>query len=376
VSRRLSRLASAFLHAERATAAPPVFSAEDVCTGRKGQRGGFVQQLAFVRDGARYKVACCSRRAGKTVAAAVILLLAALASPGRTCLYITLTRVSGKRIVWRTLLQLNRDHKLGGIPNRSELTLTMPNGAQVWVGGAKDESELDKYRGTDRGYAVVVIDEAQAFPQYLEQLIDEALEPATIETKGTIVLIGTPGRVRSGYFYEALRGASPELLEGMNVQAANDNAAADDEDAKLARPWSVHHWTIADNPHIDDVADELARIRRRRRWSTSHPTYQREYLGRWVAEHEALVYKYDPVRNGYDPATLAPGFFDGPEWLCVSFVDQGYDDADALGSLFYRKDQPWIWLVPDEDVIRRQGSKALVALALARWERYKGRTVG
>ena len=376
---RLPRLVAAFHRAERA-AAPPVFRAEDVCLGRRGKRGGFVQQLRFVKDPARFKVACCSRRAGKTVAAAVILLLSALASPGRTALYITLTRKSGKRIVWSTLLQFNREFGLGGTPNRTDLTLELPNGATIWVGGAKDESQLDAYRGTAKGYSVVVIDEAQAFPEYLEQLVDEVLEPAIIETKGSIILIGTPGRVRSGYFYEILRTGAPELLEPMNVQPANDNGAEDDEQ-KAAHAWSVHHWTIHDNPHIADVPDELARIRKRRRWSESHPTYQREYLGRWVAEHEALVYKYDSVRNGYDPAQLGtpdlvPDRFDGPEWMFVHFADVGTVDADAVGTLAWREDQPWIWLLPDEVLVRETGSAQLVKEMLRRWEQYKGRTVG
>lgn len=377
--RPLPRIARAFLRAERAAEPPPPFRPEDVgpAPGGAVQRveGGNAcrQQLAFIRDPARFKVACCSRRAGKTVAAAVLLLLHALASPGRTCLYVTLTRVSGKRIVWRTLLALNREFKLGGIPNRSELTLTLPNDAVVWVGGAKDEGELDKYRGTDRGYSVVVLDEAQAFPAFLEQFIDEVIEPAIIETKGTVVLIGTPGRVRSGYFYEALRHGAAELVASMNVQPSNDN---DGDEERREHEWSVHHWTIRDNPFIPDVDDELARIRKRKRMSQQHPTYQREYLGRWVLEAEALVYKYDAERNGYDPATLAHGYFDAPDWQAVSFVDQGFDDADALGTLFFRKSEPWIWLLPDELVIRRQGSKALVTAAKERWERYKGRTIG
>lgn len=376
--RAVPRIARAFLRPERAPEPPPPFRPEDVGAGPAGSVcrvvGGnrCAPQLAFVRDPARFKIACCSRRAGKTVAAAVLLLLHALASPGRTCLYVTLTRVSGKRIVWRTLLALNREFKLGGVPNRSELTLTLPNEAVVWVGGAKDESELDKYRGTDRGYAVVVLDEAQAFPAYLEQFIDEVIEPAIIETKGTVVLIGTPGRVRSGYFYEALRYGKPELLAGMNVQPANDN---DGDEERQAHEWSVHHWTIRDNPFIADVDSELERIRKRKRMSAQHPTFQREYLGRWVLESEELVYKYDAQRNGYDPEKLAPDHFDGPEWLFVDFADVGTVDADAVGTLAWRKDQPWIWLLPDEVVIREVGSAKLVAEMKRRWEAHKGRVV-
>lgn len=332
--------------------------------------GRIRQQLAFVLDAARFKVACCSRRAGKTRACAIILLLRALARADSNCLYITLSRVSGKRIVWKTLLKYNRDFALGGVSNLSDLTLTFPNGSVITVDGAKDESVIERRRG--EFFDIIVIDEAQSFPAYIEQLIDDILEPTLIERKGALVLIGTPGKVRSGYFYESLRRAPPEILERLHVEPANDNAGGDDESEAVVHEWSVHHWTIHDNAYIDDVDDELARIRRRKRWSTDHPTYQREYLGRWVTEHEALVYKYDAQRNGYDPSGMQ---WDAPDWVFVHFVDQGFDDADACGTIALRVSEPWIWLLPDEDVIRRQGSAALVNLAVTRWARYKGRSV-
>ncbi len=51
---------------------PPVFSPENFC---------FPEQIKFIRDPATYKVAVCSRRAGKTIACAVDLLDTALKSP-------------------------------------------------------------------------------------------------------------------------------------------------------------------------------------------------------------------------------------------------------------------------------------------------------
>ncbi|MDQ3023242.1 MAG: hypothetical protein M3R04_02475, partial [bacterium] len=73
----------------------------------------FDKQLAFVRDTSRFRVAVCSRRAGKTVACAVTLIERAVQFPGTNHLYITLSRINAKRIVWRQLLDLNRGHALG-----------------------------------------------------------------------------------------------------------------------------------------------------------------------------------------------------------------------------------------------------------------------
>lgn len=343
------------------------FKPEDLC--RKGKRLA-VQQLAFIQDPSRWKVACCSRRAGKTHACAILLLDYALRFTDSLCLYVTLTRLSGKRIVWRRLNELNRRFGLGGVPDRSELTISFPNGSMIRVMGAKDEAEIEKIRGIDPAPRLVVLDEAQAFREHIQDLVDDVLEPMLLETKGTMVLIGTPGKVRTGYFHEACRAAPADMLQRLNVDPpANDNADEGEGDT-VAREWSVHHWTIADNPFIDDVEDELAKLRKRRKWAHTHPTYQREYLGRWVTEHDALVYKYDQQRNGYVTMPDVSGL----EWNCIIVVDQGFHDADAIGGLWFRMGKPGVWL---EEIhhARKQTAGQLVEEARKAWEARKGRCV-
>ena len=342
------------------------FRPEDLC--RKGKRVA-TAQLAFIADTSRWKVACCSRRAGKTVACAILLILSALEHAGSLNLYVTLTRRSGKRIVWKRLLQLNRDYGLGGEANRSELTLTFPNGSSIEVGGAKDETEIEKYRGP--AWQLVVLDEAQSFRDYIQEFVDDVVIPTLIETKGSMVMIGTPAKVRAGFFYQAVQHAPDALRSLMNVAApANDNAGDEDEPAGRIVGWSVHHWTIADNPFIDDVPAELAGIRKRKGWTETAPTYQREYLGRWVAEHDALVYKYDQERNGF----LALPDLTDLAWKCVLIVDQGYDDADAIGALWFRLGKPGVWL-EERHHERRQSAGQLVDVARKHWDALKGRCI-
>jgi hypothetical protein len=296
----------------------------------------------------------------------------ALAKPDTLALYVTLTRLSGKRIVWRRLNKLNREYGLGGKPDRAELTITFPNGSEIRVMGCKDETEADKIRGIDPAPSVVVLDEAQAFKDYVQELVEDALEPMLLETDGTMVLIGTPGKIRAGYFYEACQSATEAMRQVMNVAApANDNAGdEDDEDEDGGPEWSVHHWTIADNPFIERVAEKLVRLRKKKRWTETHPTYQREYLGRWVTEHDALVYKYDQERNGY---TQLPDLT-SLEWRCVFIVDQGFVHSDALGALWFRPGKPGAWL-EEISVQPKKTATELQEDARAAYETRKGRCV-
>lgn len=79
------------------------FSIEDYC---------FKEQIAFIRDPAKFKTAVCSRRAGKSEACAANLVDTCQNTKNATCLYITLSRVSAERIIWRTLLKIIEEHQL------------------------------------------------------------------------------------------------------------------------------------------------------------------------------------------------------------------------------------------------------------------------
>jgi hypothetical protein len=296
LARRLARL-----EAERASEKPPPFDAESVL---------FPAQLALVRDSARYRTAVCSRRAGKTVGCAAALILAARARAGVTAIYITLSRLNAKRILWRTLLDLNRDHAFGGTPNESELFLAFPNGSRIYLAGANDRSEIEKFRGM--ALALAVIDEAQSLPAYLEELVDAVLVPALMDYDGALWLIGTPGPVPTGYFHACATG------EG----------------------WAHHSWTVFDNPHIlaksgrpprKHLEDEL----KRRGIREDDPVVQREWFGRWVHDPNSLVFRFDAAKN--TALALPPA---RKPWRHVIGIDLGYDDADAIVVLAFNEESP------------------------------------
>jgi hypothetical protein len=107
----------------------------------------FKEQLELVRDPSKFATAVCSVRAGKTIACAADLIDTALTKPGTVGLYITLARSSAKRIVWPELHKINREFKLEGIPNESDLSFRFPNGSIIYCSGASDAQEIEKFRG-------------------------------------------------------------------------------------------------------------------------------------------------------------------------------------------------------------------------------------
>jgi len=138
----------------------------------------FDKQLAFVNDPAPFKTAVCSRRSGKTVSCAADLIDTALKNPDTVSIYITLSRNNAKKIIWPELLKLNRLYGLGGVPDNTELSIKFPNESTVYCSGAKDRTEIEKFRGLPVKKAYV--DECQSFRDHIGSLIDDILARVSI----------------------------------------------------------------------------------------------------------------------------------------------------------------------------------------------------
>jgi hypothetical protein len=166
----------------------------------------------------------------------------------------------------------------------------------IYLSGADNRSEIEKWRGI--GWGKVRGDEAQAFPDYLRDAVNDVLLPALMDHNGDLGLIGTPSAVPTGFFYECTQSAK----------------------------WSHHAWTVFENPHIPDPKGYLQEVLQLRGVKEEDPSIQREFYGRWAYDPDALVFKFDPAINCYE--RLPDG-----EWETVIGVDIGFDDADAIAVL-------------------------------------------
>lgn len=283
----------------------------------------FKEQLAFIEDPARFKAADCSRRAGKTVGIAADLIDTAIKNPNMACLYLTLSRLNAKRILWRDLLAINRTYNIGGKPHETELTLTMPNGHIIYLSGAKDKSEVEKYRGFP--LKKVYIDEAQAFRPYIQELVDDVLAKALYDFNGSLALTGTPPPIPVGFFHDCVHSGS----------------------------WSRHSWTMFQNPHIRiksgrDPMDLVLEDCKRMGVDISDPRIQRECFGKWTIDLSSLVFRYEEAKNHYENLP------ESHKWSHIIGVDLGYDDADAIAVIGW-PDHSTESFLKEEAVDRKQG---------------------
>jgi hypothetical protein len=239
------------------------------------------------------------------------MLKAAYKHPASLVPYIALTRDSAKNIMWPVFAELKQKHGLDYEMLEGNLNIKLPNQSRIILLGADLKNFVERLRGIKTPFAG--IDEGQAFGSHLGYLIDDILTPAIADyADGAIALTGTPGPVPKGPFFDATMGRSG---------------------------FSVHRWSILDNPYMPDAKGFIERERQRKGYTDSHPTYRREWLGEWVSDPDSLVYKFGEERNTIERLPDA-------EYQYVLGVDLGYSpDPSAFVLCCYSRHDPTLYIV-------------------------------
>lgn len=298
----------------------------------------FKEQIDFVLDSARFATAVCSVRAGKTTACAADLIDTAVNYPGTTGLYITLARSSAKRIVWPELHKIIREFRIPAKFNEAELSIRFPNMSMIYCSGANTEAEMEKLRGLSNT-AVAYVDESQAFREHLKELVDDILVKRLYDLNGRCRLIGTPGPIPAGYFYNASQSSG----------------------------WSHHAWTLHSNPWIErksglTVQAIIQQDMDRKGVTVDDPSIQRECFGRWVLDTQSLILEYAVEKNHYEE--LPKG-----NWKYILGMDFGFNDADSFSVLGWTDSSPDTYLI-EEDVKEKQTYEQMEANFAALYKKY------
>jgi len=269
-----------------------------------------VWQSKFLDDPSRMKALLCTRRAGKSYAAGLMLLEAAYKNPNVSCLYVALTRASAKRIMWKDVLKtIDREQGLNCRFNETELSVTLPNGSIIYLLGM-DADEQEKEKALGQKFKAVAVDEAASYNVDLNEIVYGILKPATADYRGTIAMIGTPGNMKRGLFYELTKGQNP----GEAGQWTKDG-------------WSCYRWTAFENPKVaDQWKAEIEDLRLANPLIEETPLFQQHYLGKWVVNTTNLVYRFNDERNVFDEL---PKLGLGGRWRYVLGIDLGFNDPTA-----------------------------------------------
>lgn len=297
----------------------------------------FPTQNAFINDSSRFIAAQCSRRAGKSNGLAIRFLKTMELHPKSTCIYLALTKDSAKDIMWPVLEDLNEKYKLNCTFAESALTMTHPNGAKLKLYGADMPNFIRRLKGQKS--PGVAIDESQDFGVHLRSLVDDVLTPMLIDYADSwLAMVGTPGPVPQGYFFDV----------------THNNRFG----------YSVHKWTILENPHIPDAATFIDKLVIKNEWETNHPTLLREWKNQWVLDVESLWIRYKEDLNHFKelPKEIR-------EWRYIIGIDIGFKDADAIAVLAWSEQDKCTYLV-EELVTEKQDISDLVVQIEAMAKKY------
>lgn len=278
--------------------------------------GAFPLQEQFIRSESRFKALFATRRFGKSYTGGLHLAKTAYDNPGSTVLYIALTRDSAYKIMWRNVIKkINKKYNLGMKFNNTQLSATLPNGSVIYLMGVdSNEEEKDKLLG--QKYKLAVIDECASYTIDLRHLVYGILKPAMADENGSIVMLGTPGNLTTGLFFDVTTGKEPG--------------------------WEVVRADTKDNPFMREAwAREIAELTSNQPYIVDTPMFKQMYLGQWVVDEDALVYKFNPERNTY--ATL-PMYAKG-DWQYILGVDLGYEDDSAFAVVAFHEWDKHLYIV-------------------------------
>jgi PBSX family phage terminase large subunit len=270
----------------------------------------FTQQLEFINSDAKRKILCIPRRSGKSTAVAIYLVHMAIIHPGCKLIYVNTTKGEAKNVMWHDIFEnifIRLGIKAELIDSKNEIRFE--NGSIVYLHGVDaTPKEMNKLRG--KKFALAAIDECQSYTQDLKQLILQVLTPTLADTNATICLTGTPGNQMGEHYWWILnRPDTPE------------------------KGWNYFHWTWKDNPFVrDNMQKQVDRMLADNPLIAQTPWFRQEYLGEWVPEADARVYKSTEINY---IESLPDHFLKEATYLLS--LDLGYHDATAYVVSAYNK---------------------------------------
>lgn len=306
-------------------------------------------QYAMVTDMSPHISGLCPRRAGKSYGGCMAALITGELKPHSISIVISLNKQQLRRIYWSGgpsgLVTLSRHYKLKLTFNSTFLKWEHENGSIGYLLGCEDDEQLEVIRGLEAD--LYLIDECKSFqPGKLAKLIDDIIEPQRGSRDGRLMMIGTPGFIAAGPFYEATclkatqsvkmdDGSIAEMPYAVQAGTKDPWGRTPDEDLL----WSLHTWPLSANGSKPGKKSWAAaqKQKRAKRWADDHPTWQREYLGMWTISSEGQVFSYSAYRAQCTwtpaPATdtnpLGLPMEHGP-WRLVGGLDIGYEAPTAF----------------------------------------------
>jgi hypothetical protein len=292
----------------------------------------FPVQRAAVDNPAKKKLLWTTRRAGKTTTVLVDFCHRAISRPNSRFAYIALTQSSAEDIAWPILNQLNLKFTLQMHPQEHKLRMRFPNGSAIKLYGADRPGWMSRLYGQKLGG--VAVDEAAFFSSVsMVDLIEDYLEPATIDLGGVIYLMSIPGHFPRGLFYHVTKQFGITLDNWDELISFGVPKSL--KECPHASEWSVHRWTTKDNLAMAEKFEERSAQKLEENPTLlSDPSFIRNYRGVWYTDIGELVYSWDWERN------TANDWKRSKTARFVLGIDFGWDDHTAFSVCSWCAESP------------------------------------
>jgi hypothetical protein len=270
-------------------------------------------QRDFIEDPALFKLICSERRAGKSFSLALALIDMCVKRPKAKCIYLSLDNQQCKRIMWTDIFELIfHKYKISAILT-SQYEIKFANGSIIYLHGVDaTPNQKNKIRGM--AFDLVVIDEAQDFQQDLKELIHSVLFATLAQTQAPLIMAGTPGNKQGLHYWFQLNKPDSNETQWKRFKFHwKDNTKIDPKSGLRIcdSMQKVVNESIENNPNI-----------------VNDSAFRQEFLGEWVIETSARIYRYEPDIN--DISSLPSPAFLKTATYCLGF-DIGYHpDPSAL----------------------------------------------
>lgn len=278
------------------------------------RRDSFKQQWGFVTSPAKFRAAFTTRRAGKSMGAALKILLTGELFPKCSMVYTGLTDQSALDIIWKDCLKPASEKYGIQVKLRekgSSIEVNFANGSKLHIIGINTKPD-DMKKVFGKKLKLVVIDEGALYTQDIERFINTICMPATADLRGEILFIGMPDENTHSYFFRVTNEEEPG--------------------------WEVHRWTCFDNVHVkEQMQEQVERFKLLDPQVEKKPWFRNQYLGEWCIDSAKRIYCFDES----DFIEKLP---DG-NYYYVLGVDLGYNDPTAFVLFSYKDYDPDLYIV-------------------------------
>lgn len=301
---------------------------------------GFKGQRSFASCRKQGACALAGRGGGKSFGHVARFHSVSAAHPNCSSVFISMSSERSRDILFPAIWKFNELFGTQITEKRGDGIFEWPNGYRLLYRGCKDINEANKRRGTP--WVMAAWDEAASINQkLLEYDIHECVEPRLVDFNGIWSVTGTPGPVPQGYWHKLSCGENPAV--------------------------PMFRWDARHNPHMPNVlkyfADTLQRMNgvpERKKWPPgaksildliNNPecwkllpnTFVREYLGQWVLDLRALIYKLTP-KNSYSELPIRPDYWTIGVDLGAHSEEEPDLDHAAVAVACSNRSLPNIWV--------------------------------